>query len=129
MNENIKIKLALTIRIGLGLLLFLFGLDKLYAFMPHPVSSTEGIAFKSFLKNTGYMFKLVGITEIVAGLFLFIPQLTKIGILILAPLVINFILYHLFLEIENIFGALIILVGFIYLVSFYFKDFKELLRK
>jgi uncharacterized membrane protein YphA (DoxX/SURF4 family) len=95
-------------RVITGLMMLLFGLDKLMPFMPHPPADPAGVAFKEALVATGYFFKFVGLSEIFVGAALLSGYFIPLALLVMAPLCIHFILYHIFLDPANIAGALMV---------------------
>jgi putative oxidoreductase len=90
-----KKTLMFALRVALALPFIVFGLNKflLFADMPPP---TDPIAQQFLGAMFGsYLAKLVGAIEIVAGLLLVIPRTTFFGALLLLPININIIAFHL----------------------------------
>lgn len=80
----------------LGLIFVLFGVNYFVPFLPMPEHPPEAGALLGAFFSAGYMFPLIKLTEIVGGLlvlFGFVP----IGMLLLAPVVVNIFAFHLFL--------------------------------
>ena len=104
--------LQLIIRIGLGLMLIAFGLNKFFWFMPE-FDFGEDVAPKDFfesLTDSTYMWPLVGITEFVVGLLLVIKKWVPFALVMLVPISVNIILFHLVLNPANI-GPAILVTG------------------
>ncbi|HNI27189.1 MAG TPA: DoxX family membrane protein, partial [Leptospiraceae bacterium] len=97
-----------------GILLFVLGLDKLQPFLPHPEAAEPAAVFKKAMFDTWYFLKLVGLTEISVGTMFISGYFIRLGLVILAPLSINFLFYHLFLDLMNIPAAVFILLFNIY---------------
>ena len=73
----------------------IFGANKflLFASFPPPVDETAQL-FMGGMFGT-YLAKLVGIIEILGGILLILPKTTFIGFLMLLPISVNIIAYHL----------------------------------
>lgn len=83
----------------LGLLFVVFGLNFFLKFIPMPDGPPEGsppALFMAALYPTGYL-AFVKIFEILGGVLVAIPKTRNIGLLILGPIVINILAFHVFL--------------------------------
>jgi putative oxidoreductase len=93
-------KHAPTIAGGLlGLLFVTFGLNFFLKFIPMPPGPPEGspaALFFGALFPTGYL-AFVKVLEILGGLLVATPKTRNIGHLILGPIIINILAYHVFL--------------------------------
>jgi len=99
-----------VIRIVLGLVLIVFGINKIYSFIPLPQPPVEAANFIESLVNTGYMLSLIAIAEICVGLMLVIRLWVPVALLLLVPLSLNILFFHLFLNVPGI-GAAILVTG------------------
>ncbi len=96
------------LRIILGVILILFGLSQWINFniMPTHIYTGDAAIFIDSLSNTGYLLKLVGTLEIIVGLFLLIRKWVPFALLLLAPISVNILLFHMFLDLPgSLFGA------------------------
>lgn len=98
------------VRILLGLILIAFGANKIYAFIPLPQPSPEASDFIASLASTGYVLTVIAIFEIVIGLLLLIKKWVPFALLLLVPLSLNILLFHLFLDVPSIGTALLVVV-------------------
>lgn len=98
------------IRILLGIILLLFGANKIYQFIPLPQPSTEASNFMESLINTGYMLTLIAVAEILIGLLLITKIWVPFALLVLVPLSLNILLFHLFLDVPGIWAALLVVI-------------------
>lgn len=100
------------IRLLLGLVLVLFGLNKLLPnpFIPLPSLPPKAAEFMTSLADTGYVLKTVGLLEFVIGLFLLTKKWVAFSLVLLAPISLNILLFHLFLDLPGIGGALLVSV-------------------
>lgn len=91
--------LPIIARILLGLIFFVFGLNGLFPFIPQPKDPMPAgaMAFATAMIQTGYMFKLVAATQTLAGFLLLINRFVPLALTLLAPVLVNIILFHAFL--------------------------------
>ena len=92
-----KNKIDSGLQILLGLAFVVFGLNKFIGFMPPPELPPAAGAFMGALAETGYMFPLIALTEIVAGALILSRIFTPLGLVILMPISVNIVLFHLVL--------------------------------
>lgn len=71
---------------------------------------------------------LVGIVEIVAGLAFLFNRFGALMALILMSVSINAVLFHLFLDPQKIYGALVLLILNIVFLYYYKEKYKPLLK-
>jgi putative oxidoreductase len=122
MNSNF----AKILRVILGLGLIIFGLNKFFRFMPIPELPEDASSFMSSLEATGYVLQVVGFLEVVIGLMLLVNKAVAFALLLLAPISINILLFHLFLDMPGIAGAIVIAVINIVLIYKHWKIYKPL---
>jgi putative oxidoreductase len=80
------------------------------------------------MKATGYLYTLLGITEVIAGLALWHRRLIPIALVILTPIAINIFAYHFFLAVAGLPIAILLLLAHISLVIAYFPAYRTLLK-
>src|SRR5689334_1283698 len=91
-------KLPLIARLLLGLIFFVFGLNGFLNFIPTPADMPEKLkAFSGGLMAAGYFFPLLKGTEVICGLLLLTGRFVPLALVVLAPIVLNIFLTHLFL--------------------------------
>ena len=90
----------LVVRILLGLAFIAFGLNVFIPFMGKGKAEMPKAAmdFAGAMMKTGYMFKLVGGTQLVAGVLLLFNVFAPLALILLMPVLVNIILFHLFLS-------------------------------
>jgi putative oxidoreductase len=80
-----------------ALLFIVFGLNGLFGFFsPPPIEVEAAKSFLSGLASSGYFIPFLKVSEILGGLMLLSEFFLPLGLLILAPIVINIFLFHLF---------------------------------
>lgn len=83
----------------LGLLFLIFGLNFFLNFLPSPTNPPEGsppALFFAALYPTGYLV-FVKSLEILGGVLVAIPKTRNFGLLVLGPIIINILAFHVFL--------------------------------
>lgn len=98
------------IRILLGLVLLAFGLNKLLPspFIPLPELPQKAGDFMTSLGATGYVLKTVGLIEIGIGVLLLLKKWVAFALIALVPISLNILLFHLFLDVSGIIGAIVV---------------------
>ena len=103
-----KSKVVLGLRLILGLMLVVFGLNGFFQFLPTPPPTGEGAAYLGALAGTGYFFPFLKATEVLVGVSLLAGLYVPLTLVILAPISIHILLYHLFLDPSTLLVALFI---------------------
>lgn len=84
----------------LGLAFIVFGANFFLNFIPMPADPSPADAphklFMGALMPTGYM-AFVKVLEIIGGLLVAIPKTRNLGLLVLGPIIVNILAFHLFL--------------------------------
>ncbi|SRX52476.1 DoxX family membrane protein [Aequorivita sp. CIP111184] len=116
------------LRIFLGLGLLFFGLSKMinFNFMPTHIYTGDAAIFIDSLSNTGYILKVIGTFEIFVGLLLLINKWVPFALLLLAPITLNVLLFHLFMDTPGLFVALVVVVLNIVLIYKHWKVYRPL---
>lgn len=98
------------VRFLLGIILLVFGLNKFLNFIPLPELPENAGKFMNSLIETGYVLKVVGVLEVVIGALLISKKWTAFALILLAPISINILLFHMFLDLPGLSVALLIAV-------------------
>lgn len=102
-------KVAATIaRILMGLVFFVFGLNGLHPFMPNPPAPPAAAAFFGALFATHYMIYLIFVTQVLGGALLLLGIAVPFALLILAPVIVNILFFHIFLSPDLVVLALVV---------------------
>lgn len=92
-------KMQMGARIVLGLIFVVFGMNFFLNFIPMPSDVPEAMQkFGGALFETGYMFPIIKTLEVVCGLLLLANYFVPLSLLLLAPIVVNIVLVHTFLD-------------------------------
>jgi uncharacterized membrane protein YphA (DoxX/SURF4 family) len=122
MNSNF----TTILRIILGLGLLVFGLNKFIGFIPSPELSPEASDFMNSLVDTGYVLYFLGFLEVVIGVLLLLKKWVPFALLVLVPISVNILLFHIFLDLPDILQAIIIVGLNTILIIKYWKAYRPL---
>ncbi len=114
-------------RILLGLVFFVFGLNGFLNFLPQPPLPEAAAPFVTGLFQSGYFFPFLKGVEVTASLLLLTGVFVPLALAVLAPIVVNIALFHLFLAPSL--PMVVLLLGLeIYLAWTYRDAFASMLR-
>ena len=119
-------KFTKIVRILLGVILLVFGLNKFHPFIPLPQPPEAAANFMESLIQTGYVLYVVAIFEVFIGFMLLIKKWVAFVILLLVPISLNILLFHLFLDIPAIATAIVVVVLNGILIYKYRQKYKPL---
>ena len=103
-------KFTLLVRIVLGIILVVFGSNKFLHFLPLPPATGSAAEFMNSLGATGYIFPFVGILEVFIGVMLLLKKWVAFVLILLAPISINILLFHLLLHIPGASVAFLVVI-------------------
>lgn len=115
-KENKFLKYStLGSRILLGLAFVIFGFGYFFMGKIQLDTGTAAGRFASALLATGYFFPFLKIVEGIAGLMLLFKRWTALALLILAPIIIQILLYDIFLDTSGLIIGIVcaVLAGFL----------------
>ena len=110
----------------LGLALLVFGANKFFQFIDPPNFEPQAADFMTSLDATGYVLYIVGGLEIIIGFLLLINRWVPFALLLLAPITVNIVLFHIFLDLPEIGFALVVAGLNIVLIYKYWKAYTPL---
>jgi putative oxidoreductase len=105
-----KKKIATGKRLVLGLIFTVFGLNGFFHFLSMPPMPEAAGTFLGGLAGAGYFFPFLKVTETICGLLLLSGMYVPLALLVLAPIVINIVLFHAFLAPGGLILPIVILV-------------------
>jgi uncharacterized membrane protein YphA (DoxX/SURF4 family) len=115
-------------RIALGVIFFVFGLNGFLQFLPQPPAPEKALAFLGALAATGYMFPLIKIVEVVGGALLLSNRFVPLALALVAPNVVNIVLFHAVLAPGGLPVALFVLLLEATTAWFYRDSYASMLR-
>lgn len=96
------------VRVLLGLMFVVFGANAFLKFMPPPPKMPDqAAAFITALMSTGYMY-VIAMLQVLGGLCLLLgARFVPLGLTLLGPIIVNIVLFHLFLDTSGLPMALV----------------------
>jgi putative oxidoreductase len=118
--------LIIIVRTLLGLAFVVFGLNAFLHFIPAP--PPQGLAgdFTKALFVSHY-FYVIAILQIVGGALLMLGRFVPLGLTLLGPVIVNILLFHIFLERSGLAIAVVVSVLALFLLWAYRAAFRGLL--
>lgn len=118
----------LACRILLGLVFFVFGLNGLLHFLPMPpMPASDATTWSTIMMNHHWM-TFVAVLQVIAGLLLLVNRFVPLALTILAPQLVNILLFHLLLMGgSGIAPGLVCTVLEVFLLIVYRRNFYPLL--
>jgi len=112
--------LIVIVRVLLGLVFLFFGSNAFFKFMgPPPEMHGQAGAFITALMSSGYMY-VIAVLQVLGGLCLLLgARFVPLGLTLLGPVIVNIVLYHLFLDPQGLPIAIIISVLALFLLWIY----------
>jgi putative oxidoreductase len=121
-------KIAIIIvRTLLGLAFVVFGLNAFLQFMPAP--PPQGLA-GDFMKAlfVSHYFYVVAVLQIVGGALLLLGRFVPLGLTLLGPVIVNILLFHIFLERSGLLIAVVVSALALFLLWAYRSAFSGLIQ-
>jgi uncharacterized membrane protein YphA (DoxX/SURF4 family) len=117
---------GIVARILLGLVFFVFGLNGFFHFMPNPPPTPAAGAFFGALIATHYMFFLIFGAQVLGGALLLLGLMVPFALLILAPVIVNIVAFHIYLSPAQLPIALVVAALELFLAWHYRAAFAPL---
>ena len=116
-------------RILMGLIFFVFGLNGFLHFIPQPKAPMPeaALSFVGALMKPGYMLRLIFGTQTIVGALLLVNRFVPLALALIAPVVVNIVAFHVFLEPSGIALAAVVLVLEAYLAWAYQQAYRPML--
>ena len=115
-------------RVLMGLMFFVFGLNGFLHFIPQPKNMPEVAAtFFGALAQTGYMLPLIFGTQVLAGALLLANRFVPLALALIAPVIVNIVAFHAFVEPSGLVMAGVVLMLELYLAWSYRGAYRPML--
>ncbi len=119
---------TIVARVLLGLVFVVFGSNIFLHFIPMPpLPATLAGDFSKALMQSHYIY-VVGLLQVIGGLLLLIGRYVSLGLTLLGPVIVNILLFHIFLEPSGLPMAIIVAVLALFLLWRYRTNFAGLLK-
>jgi putative oxidoreductase len=117
-----------VIRYLFGVAMTFFGISNLFQLLPqHEFPAEAGKLMVAFTES-GYILQAVGLTQLLLGIALLLNRFIPLALLLFAPVVVNVLLFHLFLDVTSMPKALPVIGITIFLFIYHKSHFTSLLK-
>ena len=118
----------LIARILLGLMFAVFGSNAFLHFIPMPPLEGQAGAFIGALVSSGYIYPIAAL-QVIGGLLLVLGgRLAPLGLTLLGPVIVNIVLYHIFLEPQGMGMAVCVAIVSLFLLWAYREKFPAIFQ-
>jgi putative oxidoreductase len=114
---------VLIVRILLGLAFLVFGLNGFFQFMPAPPIPGDAGALMAVMVTHGWI-KFHALLYVIAGVLLLIGRYVPVALVLLGPILVNVVLFHLTLLPAGLGIALLFAAFEIFLIYAYWPAFR-----
>jgi putative oxidoreductase len=123
------VKIATIIaRVLLGLMFVVFGSNIFFQFIPMPpLPATLAGDFSKALMQSHYIY-VVGLLQVIGGLLLLIGRYVPLGLTMLGPVILNILLFHIFLDPSGLPMAIVVAVLALFLLWRHRTNFAGLVK-
>jgi uncharacterized membrane protein YphA (DoxX/SURF4 family) len=118
-------KAILVVRILLGLMFFVFGLNGILHFMKGDLPTGDAGQFADIMMRHNYM-TFVAMLQVIGGLLLLVGRFVPLGLVILAPILVNILLFHFLLEPKGVAVGIVATLLEVFLLWAYRRSFRGL---
>ena len=118
----------IIVRVLLGLMFAVLASNTFLHFFPMPPMQGQSGAFIGALISSGYIYPIAGL-QIIGGLCLLIGgRFVPLGLTLLGPIIVNIVLYHIFLDRNGLAMACVISVLALFLLWVYRYKFPAIFQ-
>lgn len=124
-------RLVFAARLALALPLLVFGLDGLLNFLPadtYPEHGPRAAEFLSAIQGSGYLWQILKLAEVAVGLALVLGKFVPLALVVIAPVIVNIVGFHLTMEREGTWLAVYLVACTAFLAYAYRASFRSLLQ-
>jgi putative oxidoreductase len=119
---------TIVARVLLGLVFVVFGSNIFLHFIPMPpLPATLAGDFSKALMQSHYIY-VVGLLQVIGGLLLLIGRFVPLGLTLLGPVIVNILLFHIFLDPSGLPMALVVAVLALFLLWRYRTNFAGVMK-
>ena len=119
---------TIVARVLLGLLFVVFGSNIFLHFIPMPEQKPSlATDFSRALMESHYMY-VIGFLQVAGGFLILIGRYVPLGLMLLGPVIVNILLFHIFLEPTGLPLALVVAALALFLLWRYRANFAGLVN-
>lgn len=117
----------IVVRLLMGLMFLFASIVVLLDLMPHPPMEGTAKTFMEGLEATGYFMTLLKMTELVCGLAFVSGRFVPLATVVIFPITLNILCYHVFVAPEGLPVAIPLMLGNLFLAFACRKNYQTLL--
>ena len=118
----------IIVRVLLGLMFAVFGSNAFLHFIPMPPMQGQAGAFIGALASSGYIY-VIALLQVVGGLLLLLGgRFVALGLTLLGPVIVNIVLYHIFLDTQGLPMAIGVSLAALFLLWVYRSKFPAIFQ-
>ena len=117
----------IVVRILMGLMFLFASIVVLFNLMPHPEMKGNAKLFMDGITATGYFMTLLKTTELVCGLAFVVGRFVPLATVVIFPITLNILFYHVFVAPEGLPVAIPLMLGNLFLAYACRRNYKMLL--
>jgi len=115
-------------RVLLGLVFVVFGFNAFFQFIPQQPMPEQAVAFMTPLISSGYYYP-IAVLQILGGICLLIgARFVPLGLTLLGPIIVNIMLFHIFIVRSGLEIAVVVSVLALFLLWVYRFKFPAIFR-
>lgn len=118
--------IVLVCRLILGVMFFVLGLNNILHFLKMPPPTDPAALTWITIMGASHWMTYVGVIMTVAGLLLLVNRFVPLALALLAPIIVNILLFHALLSPHNAALAIVALILEVALLVVYFRNFLPL---
>lgn len=122
-------KFVRTIQILFGIWLLFTVVSAYVQIFPVPEFNEAAAAFLGALFATGYMVILMQIVFVLSALMFIFNKWSAFGAVLLAPITVNIVAFHLFLDFMGWWMALLFIIFNVYLLAIHWPRYKPMFER
>ena len=121
-------KIAITVvRLLMGIMFLFASIVVLFKLVKQPEQTGNVKLFMDGLMATGYFMTLLKVTELVCGLAFVIGRFVPLATVVIFPITLNILLFHVFVEPQGLAVAIPMMAGNLFLAYGCRKNYRTLL--
>lgn len=118
----------IIVRVLLGLMFAVFGSNAFLHFIPMPEMQGPAGAFIGALVGSGYLYAIAAL-QVLGGLLLLVGgRFVPLGLTLLGPVIVNIVLYHIFLDRSGLLMACVVSILAFFLLWAYRDRFPAIFQ-
>lgn len=115
-------------RFVLAVIFLFYGFNYFLGWLPWPDMPLEALMFLDALQKVGYLFPVVFSIQLLGGVLLLLNRFVPLAIVMLAPIVVNIVLFYGFLNPGDRYMAVLLAVLLIILTNHHRQAFAGVLK-